>query len=384
MPCLTQYLYPNVNSTSNLIGFDVNNDGILNASLTPLGLSLGQTTARYNLDVTGNAIVQNELSIGGSLFSSSSNLNISGTMAFSVNRISTNTIVNHSMNLVDSSGSNLILTLPYAGNVDGRIVTLKKICSFNDVYAISKDGYIDDSTALILPTGTLASVDIIAAANNWNILASSFGAETHLSDNLIAWYKLDESIGSGTFAEDSSQHNQHGAHNSSDMTGGNGIINLGANYTGSKITAISGERVNYSGSSFTMMCWIKPISINTTMTLISKSNDYTLYIRNTNVPNCIFPDLTDGNINSTSGDTITLNEWNHVAASYDGSSVRTYLNGNIQQTKSAYGSIIANSEYNLNLSKGGGGLTGEMDDVRLYDKALSQKDMAIIYASRRY
>jgi hypothetical protein len=168
------------------------------------------------------------------------------------------------------------------------------------------------------------------------------------------------------------------------MTGGNGIINLGANYTGSKITAISGERVNYSGSSFTMMCWIKPISINTTMTLISKSNDYTLYIRNTNVPNCIFPDLTDGNINSTSGDTITLNEWNHVAASYDGSSVRTYLNGNIQQTKSAYGSIIANSEYNLNLSKGGGGLTGEMDDVRLYDKALSQKDMAIIYASRRY
>ena len=117
-------LFSEVKSTTGQILFDVNGDTVGEAFLNSTGLGLGVTPAS-NLHVMGNAIISQNLSIGG--VSGSSNLNLHGTLSMAVQSVSANAILsNYSIILADSSSSNITLTLPYAGNVVGREYWIKK------------------------------------------------------------------------------------------------------------------------------------------------------------------------------------------------------------------------------------------------------------------
>jgi hypothetical protein len=77
---------------------------------------------------------------------------------------------------------------------------------------------------------------------------------------------------------------------------------------------------------------------------------------------------------------VNISAWMHVAATYDGSMIRLYVNGVFQASLAATFQIGAN---NLPLSIGAedGGATaysGGMDDVRLYNRALSAQEIAAI------
>ena len=79
--------------------------------------------------------------------------------------------------------------------------------------------------------------------------------------------------------------------------------------------------------------------------------------------------------------------WNHITAVYDGSYVKLYINGQLDQQSSATGVIKTNND---NLSIGNNEhlllehgvesrkVTGLIDDVRLYDRALSASEISII------
>ncbi|MDP3948566.1 MAG: LamG-like jellyroll fold domain-containing protein [bacterium] len=102
------------------------------------------------------------------------------------------------------------------------------------------------------------------------------------------------------------------------------------------------------------------------------------------------------NINSSStnlgiGSTmiITDNNWHHAVATYDGTSNRSgmklYVDGTINATGTALaaiGSMISTTP--LTFSAAGGGGTGMLDNVRIYNRALSAAEVKNIYQAAIY
>ena len=99
-----------VYSTTGSIDFDTNIDNQAEMHLNATGLGISAQPSA-NLHVGGNALVSEQLFIGGD--SGSSNLNIHGSRAFIPSTISSNTILSNStLVFVDSSAGNLVVTLP--------------------------------------------------------------------------------------------------------------------------------------------------------------------------------------------------------------------------------------------------------------------------------
>ena len=67
-------------------------------------------------------------------------------MGFALASINSDETLSDSLNLVDSSQGNLNLTLPYAGNATGRMVTVKKTSSNNQVWIQGGGNNIDGET----------------------------------------------------------------------------------------------------------------------------------------------------------------------------------------------------------------------------------------------
>ena len=80
-----------------------------------------------------------------------------------------------------------------------------------------------------------------------------------------------------------------------------------------------------------------------------------------------------------------LNQWSHVAGVYDGASLSIYVNGELVTSKAASGMLQQNSyplylggDYNNPASY----FKGKIDDVRIYNRALSTQEIQILYALR--
>ena len=70
------------------------------------------------------------------------------------------------------------------------------------------------------------------------------------------------------------------------------------------------------------------------------------------------------------------NQWHHIAATYDGTQMQLYLDGAYAGRVTATGAIDA-VEAPLMI----GLVMGRLDDVRIYERALSSNDIASIYAA---
>jgi hypothetical protein len=71
--------------------------------------------------------------------------------------------------------------------------------------------------------------------------------------------------------------------------------------------------------------------------------------------------------------------WTHVAAVYDGTSVILYINGAQDTTRTAaYGPTPGSSQLEIGRRMGFGSFEGQLDDVRIYDRALSAEEVMTV------
>lgn len=80
------------------------------------------------------------------------------------------------------------------------------------------------------------------------------------------------------------------------------------------------------------------------------------------------------------GGPIPLNQWTHVALTYDGAMVRTYLNGNLQREYVTTGKLYENDHAVRIGARGAPGnpiqfFRGAIDELRIYSRALSQSEL---------
>ena len=77
------------------------------------------------------------------------------------------------------------------------------------------------------------------------------------------------------------------------------------------------------------------------------------------------------------GSALPIGEWAHVAATFDGTTARFYLNGAMtgQGAFSFATDLTASTHFGCSNMNGGNPFNGALDEVRLYDVALSAAEI---------
>ena len=160
------------------------------------------------------------------------------------------------------------------------------------------------------------------------------------------------------------------------LEGGGSLLFDGSN---DLVKVPDSDALDLVGDALTLSCWVKR-SAASSGNLVKKanaSNGYRLWITATGALQ--FEVLIGGTTKTvTSATTIPLNTWKHVAARYDGSELRAFIGGTIEAaTTAATGSLVATTEA-LWLGYYDGTshhLNGYLDDVSIYDRALSDTEV---------
>jgi len=189
-------------------------------------------------------------------------------------------------------------------------------------------------------------------------------------DGLVAHWKFDE--GSGTTATDSAGSN-------------NGTIRGGAAWTTGRIGGAlrfdgSNDDVAFApvsalaGNSVTVSCWVRLSGLtgvwNPILTQSNAGGDgYYLYIYEDKPTFSLIGG--GGAVQAAGPENILWNEWYQLAGTNDGSSIRIYVDGVLKGSGSSVGRTGVSSNAYV-ASASGAYYSGLLDDVRIYNRALSE------------
>jgi hypothetical protein len=169
--------WADVKSTAGQIKFDTESDNQAEMTLNATGLGIGVSPST-NLHVNGNAVISDQLFVGGA--SGSSNLNVNGTLGHSYETVSSNQLIsNESMVFVDSdtAGANIDLQLEFSSNQQGLIYSIKNLGSTYSTRLTHDEGLFDVSSPSLL-LNPLSSVELLAHGNSYYILSQQGSVNT--------------------------------------------------------------------------------------------------------------------------------------------------------------------------------------------------------------
>ena len=132
----------------------------------------------------------------------------------------------------------------------------------------------------------------------------------------------------------------------------------------------------------TLEAWVFPTSSTGWRTAIMKERSggmtYALYANNNASRPAVYVRIGGRDRSVTGSASLTLNTWNHLAATYDGTTLILYVNGNRVGSLTVRGSITVTSQA---LRIGGSTalssryFSGRIDEVLIYNRALSQAEI---------
>src|SRR4051812_5787016 len=212
-------------------------------------------------------------------------------------------------------------------------------------------------------------------------LAAPAGASA--ANGLVAAYSMDQ--GSGTALPDLSG------------TGNNGTISGATWATAGRF----GSALSFNGTSnlvnvpdsasldlvtgMTTEAWVRPTILNDWHTVLFKDGTtggmvYDLYANGTAAVNTPTAEVNIGGDKAVSGTSLLpLNTWSHVAATYDGATMRLYVNGVQVGTRAQTGAIPASAGV---LRIGGDTVYreyfgGQIDEIRVYNRPLTAAEIGV-------
>ncbi len=205
-----------------------------------------------------------------------------------------------------------------------------------------------------------------------------------LADRPQGFWRLGDPVGSGT-ALDSSGHGFTGAVNGGVTFGQSGAIagNGAALFDGATCSITTPAPITASCSG---EAWINPAAIPTGGAfprILSSGNNFPFelgYALDQGVYIFVnFVGLTPGWILATPGNPLPLNAWAHVAMTWDGTTLRVYLNGQPTYTNAIWaGKVLQSGAVVIGGIFGGANSwwSGKLDDVAIYDYALTPAQIA--------
>ena len=345
------------NSGSGTTTFASTVDGAHNLTATAgtfsLGGTLGGSTALGAVSLTSTNALSLPSIFASSISASTVSGNISGTGG------------------LVTSGGNISLT----AGTDVDLTAMGIITHNGNATLSGRDVYVNTS----IDTGT----------GDFTVNASRdfFLAKNDLTTGLVSYYKFDE--GSGTTATDSAGSN-------------NGTLTNGPTYSSSNPYGIAGnDSLNFDGASdyvsanalspitgpFTLSTWIKRTA-NGAYTRVgvvdvgsySTNDGFGLWM-GVNGDNVLTARI-NGNYGMLGTITPPLNTWANVVVVYNGTTLSTYLNGALQASTAFSNNPNPTSTVALGARVDGAywGVASKLDDVRIYNTALSSMKISQLNA----
>ena len=223
----------------------------------------------------------------------------------------------------------------------------------------------------------------------------------------IAEWRMDELVWNGTANEvkDSSPYAQHGAAalsswNTRASVGPGGKVCGRGNFTSSyNYVDVADSTVDRLQGPFTFMGWINLSANNAYSYIFSNSRDccgtyrgFELLGRYGSEPPTLLLWFNDGTVGKvTAPSLLVAGTWAHVTGVWDGTTMKIYVNGTLQKSQSYAGKTMAGPSSfpgtigamgrNAGTSRGYYDLNGYLDELKAWDRALSDSEIANIYSN---
>ena len=201
---------------------------------------------------------------------------------------------------------------------------------------------------------------------------------TAVVQSLVAAYGFEEA--SGTVASDISGNANHGTIQGATRVT-TGRFGKALSFDGVNDVVTVADAASLDTSYVTVSAWVYPTALSGWRTTVIKEAPggmvYSLYAHD-NAPNPAMTIAMGGVDHATSGTApLPLNTWTHLAATYDGTTVRLFINGQQVSTKAISGKLIVTGNP---LRIGGNSVWGEyfsgrIDEVRVYNRALTTTEI---------
>lgn len=320
----------------------------------------------------------------------SDELGIAASMTtFTDNRVD---IINNSHYITSSfsTGSRTLFTaaqpVRYLSGAYGSFTTLgRQVSTTNPTFAVMDRG------AALTPSGAAAGRRVYLPWGNTGVDINNLNADglTVMQRSLewamlpIAWWKFDES--SGSTADDAvGSHN--GTAYSTTWTTGHVDGGLQFNGTDSRVEVPNASSLQLT-SAISVAAWMRCDSSSSwpngsvTAPIVRKGTsepcNYAVHVANGKLTMCLDENDTAGAHGNT---TLNVGQWYHLAATWDGSTVRLYVNGVLDNTPASKAAPVGTDTRLLNIGGRSGGerFNGRLDDVRLYSRALTAGEVAAL------
>ena len=252
-------------------------------------------------------------------------------------------------------------------------------------YTISVPGA-QSVTAVNVKDSNASGADITASfslssGNNDNGEASPHWVFSAFTHSPIAWWQLDEKVGT-SYTDSSGNGNTGTASGSPAIAPVAGKVGGAQSFAGGNYITTNanfGDNV----SSLTVTAWVYSTSGGYALSYVAKDNmgNRSWYFGMNDPTSFKVATWTDegGRIDANMGG-FTLNAWHHVAFVYDGTYITLYLDGVASGTTAQHGTITHNTTpVYIGAIGGSYPFVGALDEVRVYDAALSAYEIKQIY-----
>ncbi|HEY6504384.1 MAG TPA: Ig-like domain-containing protein [Chitinophagaceae bacterium] len=379
----------NVSATINVNATATDNVGVVGVQFLLDGINLGaeDVLVPYSVSWNTTTVANGSHSLTARARDAAGNMTTSAAVSVNVN------------NFIDTEAPTVSITAPAAGNVSATI----------NVNANAGDNVGVTGVQFLLDGVNLGAEDVAApysvswvttgATNGSHVLtarARDAAGNTTISaavnvtvnnTNLVAAYGFNENT--GTTATDNSGNNNNGTLTNGPAWSASGRYGSAILFDGTNdyININDANSLDLTNG-MTLEAWVNPSNLTGFKTVICKDRTtsnytYTLAANNntTNVnnqrPNSRIR-IGSNNRTVTGTTKLALNTWTHIASTYDGTTMRLYINGVQVSTFATTGNITVTTNP-LRI----GGTTalaaqyfaGRIDEVRIYNRALSQAEI---------
>ena len=215
----------------------------------------------------------------------------------------------------------------------------------------------------------------LAANHTWSFTTAAGSQLT----GLIGAYSFNEGVGS--IAGDASGNSHTGTVTGATWTTSGkygGTLNFDG--TNDLVTVADSAALDLT-TGMTLSAWVHPTALSTWRTVLLKERSgglvYALYASDQASHPNTYITIGGSEFESTGPTALPLNVWNNLAATYDGSALRVYINGVQVSSRPVAGSLLSSTGA---LRIGGNSVWGEyfqglIDEVRIYSRVLTAAEI---------